>query len=342
MNTPQLERHIQEEMQAAHIPGVSVAVIENAELAYIGGFGVRSAATTDTVTADTIFQMASLSKPLFAYTVLKLAAKGAIALDTPLSNYLPQPYIIHDERIHLITARHILSHAAGFPNWRPERDWSKGHFENSPLPIESDPGSKFSYSGEGFWYLQHVIEQLTGQALDEVMQAHVFAPLAMPYSSYVWQSRFENGMTDGHKDDGNVVERYHTTEANTAFSLHSTTSDYARFVMALLTSPDDILDQMRQAHLPVGDQRGLSWGLGWGIQRSNDGDSLWHWGANPGFRNFVVIDPDKRNAVIILTNSNNGLSICESIVQTAWRNHAPQPAFKWLLPQNQWRGDGKV
>ena len=341
MNIAQLEQHVQEQIQAADIPGTAIAVIENANLAYAGDFGVRTTATHEAVTADTIFQMASLSKPLFAYAVLKLATNDLLHLDRPLSQYLPQPYITHDERIHLITARHILSHTAGFPNWRPDRDWDKGHFENASLPIEADPGSRFSYSGEGFWYLQYVIEQITGQALDDMMQANVFTPLGMHDSSYIWQARFESQTADGHKDNGDVVEHYRVTDANAAFSLYSSAADYARFILALLTQPDDILDQMRKAHVTVGTQQGLSWGLGWGIQHSS-GDTLWHWGANPGFRNFVVIDPVQRNAVIILTNSSDGLSMCDSIVQTAWSSPAPQPAFKWLLPQNHWRADGSA
>lgn len=342
MNFAQLEQHVQAQMQAAVVPGVAIAIIENGDVAYTGGFGVRSTTSHEAVIADTIFQMASLSKPVFAYALLKLAANDLLHLDKPLSQYLPQPYITHDERIHLITARHILSHTAGFPNWRPDRDWSKGHFDNPPLPIESDPGSRFSYSGEGFWYLQHVIEHVTEQTLDEVMQAQVFTPQGMLDSSYLWQDKFENRAADGHKDNGDVVERDPMTCANAAFSLYSSAADYVRFILALLTQPGDILDQMRKAQVTVGDQRGLSWGLGWGIQHSSGSDTLWHCGANPGYRNFVVIDPVQPNALIILTNSNDGLSMCQPIVQTVWSSHTPQPAFQWLLPQNHWRADGSA
>ncbi|MBZ0301079.1 MAG: beta-lactamase family protein [Anaerolineae bacterium] len=341
MNVHHLEQGIRQQMPMAQVPGLAIAVIEQGDIAYLKGFGVRSTASQEPVSEHTVFQMASLSKPLFAYAVLQLVESGLLALDTPLSYYLPRSYLTHDARIDQITARHVLSHSAGFPNWRPGRDHSKGHFDDVPLPIESPPGSRFSYSGEGFWYLQHVVEQLTGQDLDTVMQARVFTPLALRTSSYVWQAAFENTLADGHDTNGREMDRDRPTVANAAYSLHSSVTDYARFVRAFLSQPDDLLAEIGTAQVPVGEQEGLSWGLGWGIQHHDYHEkTLWHWGANPGYRNFMVIHPTRRTAVLILTNSDHGLEICDPIVQAALNISTSQPAFQWILPKDQWRADG--
>src|SRR5205085_228501 len=116
--------------------------------------------TKEPVNTETIFEAASLSKPVSAYAALKLCDKGLLKLDEPLSNYLPEPYIADDPRIKLVTMRHVLTHTPGFPNWR----------RNATLNFINNPGEKFSYSGEGFVYLQAVVEHITRQPLQEYIK----------------------------------------------------------------------------------------------------------------------------------------------------------------------------
>lgn len=120
--------------------------------------------------------------------VLKWCAAGAIDLDRSLNAYLDEPYIAGDPRLQQITARHVLSHTPGFPNWRPK---------DQPLRIHFTPGERFAYSGEGVVYLQRVVEHMTGQRLDEWMQAQVLGPLGMRHSSYVWMDAYEIRMRMG-------------------------------------------------------------------------------------------------------------------------------------------------
>jgi len=139
-----------------------------------------NAATKKPVTNETVFEAASLSKPVFAYGVLKLVDQGKLDLDTPLNKYLGNNYdVVDDPRINLITARHVLSHTSGFPNWR-DNDRTKN------LLIHFTPGDKWSYSGEGMVYLSKVIEKITGLSLEDFMQQTVLQPLGMTSSSYIW------------------------------------------------------------------------------------------------------------------------------------------------------------
>ncbi len=120
-------------MAAQRVAGLSLALIEGGRLAWIHAFGVRDAATGAPVTTEAVFPAASLSKPVFAYAVLKLCEQGALALDRSLSEYLPAPYLPHEPRLAPVTARHVLSHSAGLPNWRGE---------GNPLRVYFEPGRR--------------------------------------------------------------------------------------------------------------------------------------------------------------------------------------------------------
>src|SRR5690606_19586367 len=155
-------------MEDASVPGVSVALVQDHEIAWLGQYGVTSADDPKPVTAKTLFEAASMSKPAFALVVLRLVEEGVLDLDTPLADYLGRPYI-EDEPLHKrITARMVLSHRTGFPNWRPG-GWRKG----GPLPVKFVPGTGYGYSGEGFLFLQRVIEHLTGQTTEDLTREHL-------------------------------------------------------------------------------------------------------------------------------------------------------------------------
>ncbi len=212
---------------------MSIALIRNGKTAWLHGFGVKNKKTGEPVKADTVFEAASLSKPVFAYAVLKLADQGKLDLDTPLITYLEKPYV-PDERAGKITAGMVLSHRTGFPNWRAE---------DNVLPIYFSPGSRFSYSGEGYIYLQRVVEQITGKPLDIYMSEVVFKPLGMNNSSYVWKASFDALAATGHDSKGKPREREKPTQAGAASTLNTTAKDYAQFVNAILNgkglSPGD-------------------------------------------------------------------------------------------------------
>ena len=147
-------------------------------------FGAANAEEKNPVTDETIFEAASLSKIVTAYAALKLVDEGKLDLDRPLNQYLGNNYDVpNDQRINLITARHVLSHSSGFPNWRPQ--------DSTNLPILFKPGEKFSYSGEGFVYLSKVMEKITSVKFDEYIKKTVFDPLQMKQSSFIWLDSYK-------------------------------------------------------------------------------------------------------------------------------------------------------
>ena len=168
---------VQQLIADARVPGLSMAVIRDRQAAALTAVGVRNVQSGAAVDQQTIFSAASLSKPLFAYAVLQLVDAGKLALDTPLSLHVPD-YVADDPRAAAITVRHVLSHTSGLPNWRSA---------DLPLKTRFPPGERFSYSGEGFVWLQHVVAAVTGKSIDATLRRLVFEPLGMSRSSYVWQ-----------------------------------------------------------------------------------------------------------------------------------------------------------
>src|SRR5678816_1271441 len=139
-NTVQaLEKEVPSLMAKADIPGLSIALIKDGKPYWNHGFGVKNSQTKEPVTAETVFEAASLTKPVFAYAVLKLVDSGKLDLDTPLNKYLPGRYDVGDDpRLDQMTARHVLSHTTGFPNWRPRG--------SATIKMYFTPGDHFSYS----------------------------------------------------------------------------------------------------------------------------------------------------------------------------------------------------
>ncbi|MCP4623943.1 MAG: beta-lactamase family protein, partial [bacterium] len=178
------------------VPGAAVAVFVNGEVVFKCGCGVQCSGEDNPIDERTAFDGASLAKPVFSYGVLRLARDGKLDLDRPISDYLEKPYTKGDERINKITARMVLSHTSGLPNWRPNF-WTSSDSEieisKSPgsLKTQSEPGSRFKYSAEGFNYLQAAVEQVTNDRIDHFIKNCVLDPLGMSRSSFVWMEDFE-------------------------------------------------------------------------------------------------------------------------------------------------------
>ncbi|MBI1762102.1 MAG: serine hydrolase [Acidobacteria bacterium] len=339
--TASLEQRIPLLMKEADVPGLALALIRDGKPVWQHSFGVKNATTNEPVTDATVFEAASLSKPVFAYAIMKLVDAGKFDLDTPLNQYLPGNYEVGDDpRLGQITARRVLSHTTGFPNWR-----------NGQLKIYLDPGTRFSYSGEGFVYLAKTIEHLTGEKFNDFMQRMVFAPLGMTSSSYVWRDTYDNLKTFRHNSRGLPVSQNKTPAgaANAAASLHTTAQDYARFVAAILNGTGlkpatRKLMLTPQTQVIAGGANSLNnpnpkpladvaWGLGWGLQTtpeaaSKDGLSFWHWGDNGDSKAYVVAFEKQKLGVVFFANSANGLSIAREIVAAAVGG--AQPALAWL------------
>ena len=330
-----LERDVPALMKKGDVPGVSIALIRDGKTYWAHGFGVKNAKTQGAVTTDTVFEAASLSKPVFAYAVLKLVDEGKIDLDTPLTKYLPGSYDVKDDdRINRITARYVLSHRTGFRNWRNDQ----------PLKIYFQPGERFSYSGEGFVYLSKVVEKITGEQFNDFMSRTVFKALGMTSSSYLWRPDYEERAATGHDADGNPRSKSKPEQVNAAASLHTTASDYARFMEAVMNgtglkpatrkqmlSPQIAVDPECTNctdRTPGAPSKEVFWGLGVGIEKTASGETFWHWGDNGAFKAFMIAYPERKSGLVMFANSENGLSIHTEIVEEALGGQ--HPAFAWV------------
>jgi CubicO group peptidase (beta-lactamase class C family) len=334
--TSRLERDIPAMLKEADVPGLSIALIRNGEVTWQHAFGVKDAKTKEPVTDSTVFEAASLSKPVFAYAVMKLVDAGKFDLDKPLNQYLPGDYDVGpDERLAQITARRVLSHTTGFPNWRGR---------DTTLKIFFTPGEKFSYSGEGFVYLSKVIEHITGEQFNDFMKRVVFDPLGMNSSSYEWRADYDALKTARHNSVGLPTPQNKPDKANAAASLHTTAQDYARFIAAVLKGTGlkkETLTRMLTPQVKV-DEGGtnttgrpadklspnVSWGLGFGLQTTADGISFWHWGDNGDTKAYFVAFAKQKTGVVVFANGTNGLSFMPELIGEAIGGQ--QPALAWL------------
>lgn len=311
-------------LRRAHVPGLSLALVQDATLVEVAAFGLACLQPPQPVTPDTLFQAASLSKPLFAYAVLRLAAQGSLDLDAPLTAYLRDPYVPDDPLLPAITARRVLCHTTGWPNWRPE---------GSPLVRERAPGDTFGYSGEGYVYLQTAVEHIVGQPLDTYMQETVLGPLGMEASSYRWAAPDDPSVARAHDRAGQPSEAYVSDRPEASSSLHTTPSDFARFLCAMLVPTKGLdrrgaqgLADMLQPQVKL--SNALAWGLGWGLEDTDSGAVFWHWGDNPGYKSIALAVPTKGTGIIIMTNGDGGLGLCDHLIRTIIGGD--HPAFAWL------------
>jgi CubicO group peptidase (beta-lactamase class C family) len=334
-----LEKKLPDLMKKADVPGISIALIRGGKTVWTRGFGVKNSQTKEAVTAETVFEAASLSKPVFAYAVLKLVDAGRLDLDAPLNKYLPGNYdVAPDEaRINQITARRVLTHTTGFPNWRAPRN-------SKTLPIHFAPGERFSYSGEGFVYLSKVVEQITKMKFDEYVREAVFVPLGMMSSSFAWQERYKTLKTFNHDFIGYPAGQGEAAQPNAAGSLQTTSADYAKFVAAILNGvglKKETRKQMLAPQVKVGENCRIcisgapaklsdevAWGLGWGLQTTDEGNSFWHWGDNGNNKSFIAAFEKQTDGIVVLTNSANGLFILKEILSDGLGGK--YPALAWI------------
>jgi len=252
-----------------------------------------------------------------------MAERGEIDLDAPLTKYTDK-LLISDSRIHQVTARRVLSHTTGFPNWSGSK----------PVWFKNNPGTKFGYSGEGFLYLQSVVEKNTGQPLEDYLQQNILKPWGMNSSSLIWQREYAEIASYGHNRRGQPRAMSKPKAAVSAGSLRTTAAEYAQFPMAMMKPgtidsnnlTEESLQKMLTSQIKL--SYSLDWGLGWGLEKTNKGSFFWHWGDLVTFKSFTAASKDLKTGIVILTNSQNGLKICERIVNQAIGGK--HPAFKYL------------
>lgn len=313
--TEQFKQVIPQLMERDRIPGMSIAWISRGAIAWTGNYGTAHEGQNNPVTDSTLFEAASLSKAVTAYAALKLVEIGSLDLDKPLNSYLGNNYDAgSDQRINQITARMVLSHSAGFPNWRSQSD--------TVLPILFTPGERFSYSGEGFVYLARVMEKITGMSYAEVIAKTVFAPLGMKHSSMMFLPALRDKYAWRHDWVGKASGLADYPDANAAASLRTTARDYAVFLSALLAGKglktETHQDMLREQIRVDKSRPTLAWGLGVGLEVNKKKKYAWHWGDQGDAKAFFMADIKTGNALVYFTNSANGLSVASDLVAIAF------------------------
>jgi len=301
---------IREYIKVAKIPGVSFAELNNFKITETKSIGVINTDSKKPVNENTVFEAASLTKPIVAYCALKMVEKKKLELDKPLFNYYKYTDILHDDRSKSITARMILSHTSGLPNWRSDR-------KSDTINLKFIPGSRFSYSGEGFVYLQKIMEYLMETDLNTIANQFVFDPLKMSHSSLVFN--FKDNFAVGHDPDNKPIKKIKPNLPNAAYSLQTTASDYAKFLIELV-NPEFINKKLINAmcsaqNNTLTNDLSMSWGLGIGLNLTKEDKFLWHWGDNKYFKSFFIISTKSGNGFIYFSNSESGLSIVHRVIK---------------------------
>jgi CubicO group peptidase (beta-lactamase class C family) len=327
-------------MDAGKVTGVGVTIFNSKKVVYSKAFGFRDQEKNLPLTPDSVLLAASLTKSIFAYMVMQLVEERVIDLDKPVYQYLPKPLpaypryadLADDPRAEKITLRMLLSHTSGFPNWRA--------FTDGKLGIHFEPGSRFAYSGEGMQLAQTVVEIVTKRPLTQLMQERVFQPLGMTRTSMIWDTRFEDNFANGYDEAGRSLGPQRRPRADAAGSMLTTLHDYGLFLQAVAQGAGLDRETREQMFTPqiailskhqfpsldteTTDQNKaiqLSYGLGWGLYRAPYGRAFFKEGHDDGWRHYAVYFDKAGIGMLIMTNSSNGESIYQQLLETVLKNN---------------------
>ncbi len=314
-----LPQALVEVARSNNIPGVQIAHIKGDQVdSYV--YGVTDIASGTPITEDHLFQSASISKTVATYAFLRLYDKGLFDLDEPLNKYYVYDRVAraNNPENDLVTARHVLAHLTGYPNW--VMDANTLAWRNSILEPGATytPGVDYRYSGEGFTYLQEVLKHLTGKSLQQIAQEEVFDPFGMSSTSYQWESRFAGKNTIGHTVTdgvlrmitGNGMMGYAESGANSAYSMVTNAKDFTRFIKRGLIDGEGLEPETYELlSTTVTWSNGvnnphMSRGLGMVIHKNEKGMSLYHSGSNPGYIAYCIAYPDLDEGLVVFTNHN--------------------------------------
>jgi CubicO group peptidase (beta-lactamase class C family) len=342
-------------MKAAEVPGVGLAILNDGKIVYLKGYGLRDKEKHLPMTPDTVMSAASFTKVAFGDMVLQLVDNGQLNLDKPVYEYLPKPLpeyanyhdLAGDARFKKITARMLLSHTSGFPNWRRFN-------EDGKLNIAFEPGSQFAYSGEGLVLLQLVVETITQKPLAELMQERVFTPFGMARTSMVWQPRFDSDYANGYDEYGQSLGSQRREKADAAGSMLTTVQDFAKFLQAVLQSKGmrkQTQELMLSPQIAIlskhefptlstettDDNKAikLSYGLTWGLYWTPYGKAFFKEGHDDGHMNYAVCFEEKKSCMVLMTNSSNGEGLYKELLETLQKNTYTPIEWERFTPYNQ-------
>jgi len=319
-------------LQAVHgVPGLSLTLLREGTPVWSEAYGVKDLEARSKMDVDTVFETSALTKPIHAYAALALWNEGRLDLDRKFGLYLSEEFQKNIPESYLdFTARMVLCHRTGLPNMHPGPD--------RPLPAFT-PGESFLYSGIGYTILQEVMTEITGKQIDELCNEYVLHPLGMDHSSLVWIDEFDDTLATAYGIKLKLGLKRKLTKPMGRSSLVCSPSDFAKFVSHTLqcakTPPDEknkaIYDLMLT---PVSDvQKGVKWGMGWGLQECGGETSFWHWGNNENkYHSLAIGYPKHGLGIVLMANSGNGLRLCRELVPEIIGGCHPIFDYKMVVP----------
>lgn len=289
------------------VASVSIARIEEGRLSFIAAWGEASPGVT--ATPATLYNIASMAKPISAEVVLRLVARGDVSLDESMAKHWVDPDLAHDPRRDLLTPRIALSHRTGFPNWR-----------DGTLAFGHAPGEVYGYSGEGFEYLARFVEKKTGTPFETLAQRLVFEPGRLGETAYTRRPWFDGRIAVPHDRESKPLAPQIASRYIASDDVFSTPQDYARFVIGLidrqgvdtaLADERARIQTDRRAELCAAPREAtcpdeVGFGLGWETFRFGEHRYLMHTGMDEGTFTLGYFSPDTRSGTLIFTNSSNG------------------------------------
>lgn len=348
----QVAYKVEQLMAAAKVTGLGVAVISKGEVVYQRAFGKADAKHGRLLREDSVMYAASFTKAMFATLLVQLAEEGAIDLDISIEQLLPKPLseyekyadLAGDDRWKKITPRMLLSHTSGLPNWR----WTE---PGEKLVIHFTPGQRYAYSGEGINLLQFVLENGLQLNVGDLMRERIFKPYKMQRTSMTWQPEYESQIALGHDEKGDVLGHKQRSSARAAGSADSSLVDMAKFIRGMMRRERITNGQLKtmlspqirirsRSQFPTirvdtttrDDAIALSYALGWGVFTSPHGKAFFKEGHDDGWQNYMVGFPDKKIAIVLMSNSSNAESIFKYLLAeligdnyspTEWDGYVP-------------------
>ncbi|MGK2856000.1 MAG: serine hydrolase domain-containing protein [Thermoanaerobaculia bacterium] len=301
---PEVDRFVEERMKRHLVPGLALVVIQNGAVAHRGGFGELDEKRPVII--------GSLSKAITATAVLQLVDEGKVELDAPMQKYLGETRL-SDPAAASITVRQLLNQNSGIPSEAPRasrRDATLGEHVDAlrDVRLVAAPGERHIYSSPNYQILGRIVELVSGQSYGQYVESRIFAPLGMTSSAVDDDDapRLASGHNIWWGFAGPSTYRFEQGRLPTA-SIITTADDLSRFALSHLGGGPQLLtpESLALAHRGAAQAEGFSYAMGWRAGTTAGVPSLWHGGSLPSYRGAVVLLPESRSAVIVLTNSSS-------------------------------------
>jgi CubicO group peptidase (beta-lactamase class C family) len=350
--------HLLDRMDHYHVPGVSIAVVDNGEIKWAKGYGVANTTDELEVQTNTLFQAGSISKPLAALSVLKLMEEGKIEIDEDVNTYLknwkiPENEFTRDEKV---TLRRLLTHTAGmtvhgFPGYQQRDSFPSietvlnGKGNTPAIFADTIPGSIWRYSGGGYTVMEKLVEDISGLPFEEYMAENILFPIGMENSTYEQPlpSNLHATASAAYDNKGDVIEGlWHNYPEQAAAGLWTTPTDLAKYCIEI----QDVSAGKAHGILTEETVRMMltkhknDWGLGLSLTWDADSLRFQHGGKNAGFTNDMKAFAYRGKAIIIMTNADNGGKLIGEILRSVsnyydWGISKPRIVETIELPLDQ-------